>query len=1132
MKQEELKQQKLDKLNRLLSEISEDKAKTIAISIKNKMGLLKACYDESKPHHKEKIHELIEYTQLRCFLTGERYSNTRGSKEIKLNHVIYSVESIKGHIKKKELPKESSWKAIDIYSFYFGSYRDFFRCFGKVFLKDEMQMDKEFLDDIFSPKKEVDSASEERLEIPGATIIDERFISNTKKEKFSIPEFYTGIKDNQWKGIINSYDVERQGYTQLKDAVVGSLNQKRQFKIPALVYGTGGSGKSTVLRRLCVDIQCLNVCEVIWIDNAVEFMQYGLSEIKKEIEVNVEQKYLVVIEDFYRMFENKTEIASEILEKLDNINNIRVVIGDRSIAGKPYEKYGVDYELLLSSNENEEIIKQIIVKFPDWKEASEKLLENQGGSQSTLFLLLFILARIHQDKTDTASVNLADPLVVFKNIIRSDIKLIEKKYVGLAKALFYWANFYSTEKIFITYETFLHIADYYEGDEKISENFRNWENGENKFLNILKLYITRNADGLVQFNHDILTDIGFSKINYPDWEEFGYEVKIQLLDVITDYGDNDSASEFLSALIKKRMNLVLGDDGKWSRFEYCILVLDDEKKLFYINKLINKKNNDSAYIHQLMSLIQDNEEQLNHYAELLWENEIYTKVFWREVLRTKSIREFWLNKICTLENFIRIDRNLIDHIVSDFNDERAVKSAVEDVLKDENWKSVHPDILWSILLDLGGNNKEELQPFADKILKIVNCARLYTDITYLSMKLASSNVREKFINTIFNTGFSKTPNLILHECLSFINDELKQKFASKFFKEVNWEECESYIAIIHMMEALESEEQQAIIKNILKKKNYQTTHSEILKYCLKTTSNTALKTEFIENVATLPLSTSTYWLYSMVLDYHYLADEKLQEKLKNIFWESIEHTFGTDLISQYLKITKDQQVALSQLKYRIDSGYRFSKDLFSNGYKEKYDNDLLSRCLMCFESNDSLPDEVELTIKKIISDFNVSCCLKSNPYYLILLKFNFHHSISWKNETKKIIENWKMYDREILYSVLGSHLYFPDEVKNLCKHIMLRWNLELGSTTRQYKTYKRYGEHLIVALGHPDLKEQAKRTAIMMLQDKESDLSEDFVKLAENIINKDQYPEWDPYDSDFADLPIYRLNPIKFIIGS
>ena len=1105
-----------------VNQVYEKEAKAIAKFVRDKIGMLKACYDKSDATVKESIHQLIRYPQLRYFLADVE------TKKIKLEYIVYTPKMIHNHINR--LPDK--YRVLEFYSFYFGRYRLFFRCFGRDFLENE-KLDEKFIEDIFSAKEGDYYVSGEILKIPGAEIIDKEFISNTKKsQEFSMVDYYTGMLDEdcQWFGVTQGWFVERGNFQEVKDIIKTVFESRRTLKISLVVHGNPGAGKTSYLRYLASVLYKEQSFTIVWLNNKTEdFLDQGL----KTIEETPNTNFLVFIEDWETFFGKKDPaVVQTFLEETKNIKNIRIIIGDR-IIDKSYENFlNNDIEsLLLTSKDNEYIIEKITDHLTQWRVVSQKLFENPENYNCSLFLLLFIIAHINKEEQNRNSYNLSEAQTVFRSIIESDLNFIAKqeqgKYKGLAKSIYYWACMQVGQKVFVSYNTFLRVADYFNGNQKISDSFGYWESNESKILNTLKIYFTKNKDGLIQFNHDILAKEGISKISYPDWEEFGRAIKIQLLNVVTDYGDDDSASEFLSALIKKRFEMVLDDDGKWSGFEYFNLSLDTKEKLFYINKLINKRNRHPAYIKELVDLIQYYDEQLNQYAELLWENEIYTMIFWRKVLRTESMREFWLNKICTLENFIRIDRILIDHIVSDFNNERAVRSAVGDVLIDENWKNVHPDVLWSILLDIGGDNKEELQSFADKILKIVNCARLYTDITYISIKLASSNMRKKFINTIFNSRFSKTPNVILHECLNFINDDLKQKFAQKFFEEVNWEECESVI-VTRMMEALESEERQNTIKNILRKKNYQATSYEILKYCLKTTSKTALKIEFIENVSALPLSSNTYRLYSIVLDHYYIADENLRDRLKNIFRESIEHTSGTDLICRYLKITKDPIMASFQLKYWIYSGFRFSKDFFPNGHKENYDNDLLSRCLMCFERNDSLPDEVELTIKKIISDFDVKK-RESSPYYLLLLKLSFHHSISWKYETKKIIENWKMYDRRILYGILGSHLEFPEEIETLCKHIMLCWNAELNKITQQKEGDKEYGEHLIVAMGHPDLKLQAKQTARMMLQNKEYELSEDFIKLADNIVNKDKYPQWEPYDSDFIDLPIYRLNPIKFI---
>lgn len=238
-------------------------------------------------------------------------------------------------------------------------------------------------------------AENSKLKIVGATIVNEDFIAHIKTQDFSVLEFYTAIQSEnslcQWYGVVaNDLDIERKDYGKLKEAVIASSNQKREYKICGIILGTGGSGKSTALRRLCVDIQKNENFTVVWVNDVMQFCQYGISAIKQDLEANSNKKYIVVIEDWYRMFHNNSETGSELLKQLHKYNNIRIVIGDRTIVGKPYENYGSDYNLLLSSNENKKIIQQIIKKYPDWQTASETLFNSPNAYQPTLFLLLFI----------------------------------------------------------------------------------------------------------------------------------------------------------------------------------------------------------------------------------------------------------------------------------------------------------------------------------------------------------------------------------------------------------------------------------------------------------------------------------------------------------------------------------------------------------------------------------------------------------------------------------------------------------------------------------------------------------------------------------------------------------------------
>lgn len=142
-------QKSIEELNELVRAIPKKEAKNIAIFLENKLGLLKSCYDKSEKHFKVKILELIEFRQLRCFFTGEQFRDSSGSRVIELKDILYSIERIQDHIE-DGLPLSRQWKAIAFYSFYFGGYRAFFRCFTKEFLTKSIKLDEAFMKDVFT----------------------------------------------------------------------------------------------------------------------------------------------------------------------------------------------------------------------------------------------------------------------------------------------------------------------------------------------------------------------------------------------------------------------------------------------------------------------------------------------------------------------------------------------------------------------------------------------------------------------------------------------------------------------------------------------------------------------------------------------------------------------------------------------------------------------------------------------------------------------------------------------------------------------------------------------------------------------------------------------------------------------
>ncbi len=464
------------------------------------------------------------------------------------------------------------------------------------------------------PPPNPDERQTKTQQIVGATIIDEAFIQKVKTGKtFTMPEFYTAKQneDCQWYGIIQKWDIERKDFNDVRNKIKEIFNIKRTYKISSVISGNGGVGKSTFLRRLAFELHSQLTFKVVWVnDNQIDdFVKQGIKIIENEKQIN----FLVIVEDWYRMFDGRNNyFVKEFLECTNRIENVRFVIGDRNVRGKEYMKY-LNNDVsprLLTSDENKYIIRKILANYPEWTAVSEKLFENQSSYESSLFLLLFVIARISKEEGNNNLIDLSEPQTAFVNIIESDIKFIANKYKGLATILYYWSCVYSQYKIFISYYTFLNLADFYNENEEISRFFIHWE-ANDEYLERMKIYIHkgfledhRKID-YVHFNHDTLADSGLSKINFTFQENFGDKIKLDLLEFIINKGDDPSASMFLSSLLE-------GDEK---------LFLNREDKLKYINILLDKNNTHRRYLMHLSSLL-INKEERNKYKKILNEKGI------------------------------------------------------------------------------------------------------------------------------------------------------------------------------------------------------------------------------------------------------------------------------------------------------------------------------------------------------------------------------------------------------------------------------------------------------------------------------------------------------------------------------
>lgn len=623
---------------------------------------------------------------------------------------------------------------------------DFFRAFCKI---QQREYEEEISSDITIQqiKQTPIHIESEALQIIGATIINEEFIREVKSGKaFTMPEFYTAKQNNacQWYGIIAGYDVQRRIHSEIKNIAKESFDSSKSIKVSAVVYGAGGVGKSTILRKIAVEL-ARESFTVLWIKDTHirEFIQNDIPLIEKHSQNN----YLLIVEDWYRIFQSDYALESQFLVRTDSLQNVRVIAGDRYLEGKKFMEHlnNRSNTFQLGTDENENIIAEIIDKFPQWREKFKDLFINERHYQSSLFLLLFVLARITENE-DHSNLDLSEPETAFINIITNDLEYIYRhpNYQGIAKALYYWSCIYSKHRVFITYETFLKVADYYQKTNNLSE-YLNWD-VENTVMERLKLYINidntmtdeynnprgkRNyiSPNFILFNHDILSDKGISILQSKKLGFFSDVEKKQLLDIITDFGDDVSASYFLNILLRE-------ENG---------ILKKTEQKNYYINKLISKKNTHNAYISYLVDY-KSYKTDLKLCFFTIWNN-----------------------------NYFYFERNLMARLG-------------EKVLEDEDWKTIDSVLIFHILID---TNEENVQKFADKVLRepdwmSIDSLVFDTCLEKCKDEKLKKEVCDKILslseNEIIECGYQ------IHTALRESSDEIiKQNWAIKILTYPYWE---------------------------------------------------------------------------------------------------------------------------------------------------------------------------------------------------------------------------------------------------------------------------------------------------------------------------------------------------------
>ncbi|RYZ88313.1 MAG: hypothetical protein EOP04_09670, partial [Proteobacteria bacterium] len=416
----------------------------------------------------------------------------------------------------------------------------------------------------------------DNIRVNGAELIDRKFIENVTEEgrhRGVIPsDFYLAKQrdDCQWYGVISGWNVNRSSFQYLKGEVLASFaDSNRVSRIAALVCGKGGSGKSTMLRSLAVELSNEEF-SVLWIKDKeiVRFHETGLAQIR---ELYQHRCFLVIIEDLYRVQQQDINLQ-EIIDEICLNPNVRMVVGDRIDGQQSYSEqiYNPDKNIIeLAVDDNRSILTEILKIIPQWSTAASRLLTGDDDYKSTLYYLLWTIGRTAKMDGNENISKFHDRSSHFRRLIESDLKHLAKYYPGVAKMLHYWASLYSRTKIYIDYKLFFKLADLF-NDPAFPRSSQLLASDSGKA--ILDIYSYK-AEGFIRsagdtqlfaFNHDILAEDGLSKVKLAGWHPFDGSIKLQMLPAVLDHGDAFSILGFTTDCLNTLRNDVFNNEKKAS----------------------------------------------------------------------------------------------------------------------------------------------------------------------------------------------------------------------------------------------------------------------------------------------------------------------------------------------------------------------------------------------------------------------------------------------------------------------------------------------------------------------------------------------------------------------------------------
>ncbi len=943
---------------------------------------------------------------------------------------------------------------------------------------------------------------ENSAEIPGFITISSKFITKERNKHlenaniYNQQNFYGALPHVQWWGVFNNLIAPKQIYSEIKAHIIKGL--QTSFKpIITFITGSGGIGKSTILRNLAFDLHNTEInTKIYWLDDWLEFEENSQTFVFFENN----QTQLILIDNWNGIDTDEKKGIIRFIRKSEKYNNIKIIITGRQPENAlKKQMFGNSFFNLdkikqsVQNRDNKKLISKIeeITDNKTWKLNAVKL-QQQNITKAKTFQLLFILSRLSEQNAEVKHTKNFEE--TFNEIIQNDIETLrnDTNTKGFAYALIDFANLYLSSfdyKTTITKDTFLRLADFYHDNNThfLYQNFKDIPL-EKEQWKILPYYISifynkKDKQGLtgtlITFNKDDLSEAIGEIYN----------------------------GEFLSRQ-KQVLEFIINDESMLSASKILYVsarygeIFSEQEILKYIKILLNKRNTHHAYVSLLVNKNINFKIDSDKRLELIKK---YIEISSTNNWFSSMVISFYKKNTQPLINII--ERFEINTIASSFQifklyflekNERQIKA--KELLDNSN---TSPETIKTCFNILG---KTE---FSEKKAKEF---------------LDNSNTNPETIKTCFNvlgkTEFSEekaeafldNPNTspgTINICLKILGKtEFSEEKAKVFLDNPNTN-ADTINTCFNILGKTEFSEQKA--KEFLNNSN---TNADTINTCFnilgKTKFSEQKAKEFLDNPNTSSEAINTCF---NILGKTEFSEQKAKEFLNN-------SNTNADTINTCLKIlgktaftegkakafldnpNTNFQTINTCLRLLDDKAFEYAINFINDNEITKHNIFTFIHCIRITQNEKKTKQLLKNILNKSGNQNRIKFSILNKPLFKIDI---------WKKEVEKILTNWHGSPRKLVYaSLLGyqSQIKFTELI---CFGIILSWEREI-----QYQIDKGFNEifdlHIAFSLGHPNLRKQAKNISEMIYKKQQVEQnfgSHRLKEVVENIVTKEIYPEWD-----------------------